>query len=494
MKSRIPSFGVSLHAYQWAVPAIAVAMLSACANYAGIHSDKQIAKPQQFDTAHSLPAEQGRWPAADWVDQFGDAQLKALIDEALRTSPTIEQAMARVRQAQAYGETARAGTLPRVDASYSLTRERYSATAMIPPPFAGGWQTENKGLLSASFDLDLWGKHRETMKAALSQAQASDADMQFAKLTLETAIARSYNRLARLFALRDIAAREVERREQIDKVTAGRIAMGLDTEVERKSALANLATSRAAVTALDGDIATTRYQLAALVGAGPDRGLSIGRPSLGAGDDVKLPDNLPADLISRRPDIVAARWRVDAMMHEVKEAKAEFYPDINLSAAIGLDAFGFGRFLTAASRTASAGPAIHLPIFDAGALRAQLKGRYAEFDYAVAAYNQALIAALSDIATQVGQIRSSDAQLVDTQSAQEAARGAEQLAVTQYQAGLTNQLTVLNADVVALNADQAVVNLKMSRRDQQIALASALGGGYVDTAAPNRGSQSHQEN
>ena len=494
MKSRIPSFGMSLRAPTWAVPAIVAAMLSACANYAGIHSDKQIAEPQQFATARSLPAEQGRWPAADWVDQFGDAQLKALIDEALKASPTIEQAMARVRQAQAYGETARAGTLPRVDASYSLTRERYSATAMIPPPFAGGWQTENKGLLSASFDLDLWGKNRETMKAALSQAQASDADMQFAKLTLETAIARSYNRLARLFALRNIAAQEVERREQIDKVTAGRIAMGLDTEVERKSALANLATSRAAVTALDGNITTTRYQLAALVGAGPDRGLSIARPSLGAGDDVKLPDNLPADLISRRPDIAAARWRVDAMMHEVKEAKAEFYPDINLSAAIGLDAFGFGRFLTAASRTASAGPAIHLPIFDAGALRAQLKGRYAEFDYAVAAYNQTLITALSDIATQLGEIRSSDAQLVDTQSAQAAARDAEQLAVTQYKAGLTNQLTVLNADVVALNADQAVVNLKMSRRDQQIALASALGGGYVDTATPNRSSPSHQEN
>src|SRR6185312_12276246 len=173
------------------------------------------------------------------------------------------------------------------------------------------------------------------------------------------------------------------------------------------------------------------YQIAALLGAGPDRGLQIARPALGIGDDVNLPDNLPADLVSRRPDIVAARWRVDAMMHEVKEAKAEFYPDINLSAAIGLDAFGFGRFLTAASRTASAGPAIHLPIFDAGALRAQLKGRYAEFDYAVAAYNQTLTAALSDIATQVGQIRSSDAQLVDTQAAQEAARGAEQLAVTQ---------------------------------------------------------------
>ncbi len=118
---------------------------------------------------------------------------------------------------------------------------------------------------------------------------------------------------------------------------------------------------------------------------------------------------------------------------------------------------------------------------------AQLKGRYAEFDYAVAGYNQTLITALTEVATQLAQIRSSDVQLVDAQAAQEAAQSADQLAITQYKAGLTNQLTVLNADMNALNADQAVANLKMNRRDQQIALASALGGGYVDTSADQTG-------
>lgn len=458
--------------------AVCALAVSACANYAGIHSDKQIAKAQQFETARALPSEHGRWPAADWVDQFGDAQLKVLIAEALAGSPTVEQARARVKQAEAYSETAKAATLPRVDANYSLMRQQYSSTAMIPPPFAGSWQTENKGLLSASYDLDLWGKNREALKGAVSQARASKADAEFVKLTLSTAIARTYNRLARLYALRDIARQELARREQIERVTAGRIATGLDTEVERKTAQANLAASRSSVARLDGSMLTTRYQLAALMGAGPDRGLAVEQPAVGRGDDVRLPDNLPADLLSRRPDIVAARWRVDAMTHEVKEAKAEFYPDINLSAAIGLDAFGFGRFLSAASRTASAGPAIHLPIFDAGALRAQLKGRYAEFDYAVAAYNQVLVSALTDVATQLGEIRSSDAQL-----AQQAAQSADQLALAQYKAGLANQLTVLNADLTALNADQAVANLKMDRRDEQISLASALGGGYLDTSA-----------
>ncbi|MFX1767090.1 efflux transporter outer membrane subunit [Paraburkholderia sp. A1RI-2L] len=483
MKSQTSKASIGVHTLKLGVSAIALATLAACANYAGIHSDKQMAQPQQYETAQSLPQEQGHWPSADWVDQFGDAQLKALIAEALQGSPTVKQAKARVAQAQAYSETAKAGTLPRVDASYTLTRQQYSSTALIPPPYAGSWQTENKGLLTASYDLDLWGKNREALRAAVSETAAAEADEEVVKLTLDTSIARTYNQLARLYALRDIAQEEVARREQIDRITAGRIATGLDTQVERKTAQANLATSRSRVSALDGSILTTRYQLAALMGKGPDRGLAITRPTLSAGDEVRLPDNLPADLVSRRPDIVAARWRVDAITHEVKEAKAEFYPDINLSAAIGLDAFGFGRFLSAASRTASVGPAIHLPIFDGGELRAQLKGRYAEFDYAVAAYDQTLIGALSGVATQLAQIHSSDAQFVDAQTAQQAARDADQLAITQYKGGLTNQLTVLNADVTALNADETIANLKMDRRDQQIALASALGGGYVDTSA-----------
>lgn len=475
----------ALSALKLGVSAIFAAVLPACVNYAGIGSDAKTADPQRYATQLSLPADQGHWPSANWADQFGDVQLKALIEEALKSSPTLDQARSRVAAAAAYSETAKADTMPRVDASYSLTRQQFSSTALVPPPYGGSWQTENKGLLNASYDLDLWGKNREALKAAISQFQASQADAEVVKLTLTTSIARTYNHLARLYLLHDIAQHEVAQREQNDRITVGRIATGLDTEVERKTAQANLATSRAALKSLDGQILTTRYQIAALLGAGPDRGLQIARPALGIGDEVRLPENLPADLVSRRPEIVAARWRVDAMTHGVKEAKAEFYPDINLSAAIGLDAFGFGRFLTVASRTASVGPAIHLPIFDAGELRAKLKGRYADFDYAVATYNAALITALSDVATQLAKVRSTDAQLVDAQAAQAAARQADELARVRYKAGLTNQLTVLNADVNALSADQAVANLRMSRRDQKIALASALGGGFVDTSSAN---------
>ncbi|MBT2794283.1 efflux transporter outer membrane subunit [Paraburkholderia strydomiana] len=483
MKAHMTRSLSGTRAIKAALSAILAAALCACANYAGIHSDQQIARPQQFNTTLSLPSEGGQWPMADWADQFGDAQLKALLEEALQGSPTIAQARARIAGAQAYAESAKANTMPRVDANYSLMRQQFSGTAGVPPPYAGSWQTHNDGLLSASYDLDLWGKNREALKAAVSEVQASEADAEVVNLTLGTTLARTYNQLARLYVLRDIAQQEVERRQQIDRITAGRIATGLDTEVERKTAQANLATARSGLAELDGGSLTTRYQLAALIGEGPDRGLAIARPALGVGNEVRLPDNLPADLVSRRPDLVAARWRVDEITHQVKEAKAEFYPDINLRAAIGLDSFGFGRFLTAASRTVNVGPAIHLPIFDAGALRAHLKGRYADLDNAIATYNQTLIRALTDVATQLAQIRSSDAQLADAQVAQRAAREAEHLAITQYKGGLTNQLTVLNADMNALQADQAVANLLMNRRDQEIALALALGGGYLDTSS-----------
>jgi NodT family efflux transporter outer membrane factor (OMF) lipoprotein len=196
---------------------------------------------------------------------------------------------------------------------------------------------------------------------------------------------------------------------------------------------------------------------------------------------VTLPDNVPADLVSRRPDIVAARWQVEAEIHDVKEAKAEFFPDVNLSAGFGFDAFGWGRFLTSASRQMQFGPAVHLPIFDAGALCSQLKGRYADFDLDVANYNQTLINALSEVATQISTIRSIDLQSGDAQRALDASTKAYQLAVIRYKAGLSEQLQVLNADQNRLAAEQTVTNLKMRRRDMQIGLIKALGGGFDAT-------------
>jgi NodT family efflux transporter outer membrane factor (OMF) lipoprotein len=458
--------------------AVAALSLAGCVNYAGIKSDKQITPPASFETQQSLPAEGGQWPTTDWAGQFGDPQLPALINEALQANPTIDQARARIEKATSYVGSANSTLYPNVTGSYAWTRQLYTGNGIVPPPYNGTWQSENNVLASASWDLDLWGKNRQKLAQAISQEKVADAEAEEVRISLAASVASTYNHLAQLYALRDIEVREVKNREDIGRITDGRVGAGLDTNVERQTAYGETSTSRASVSDLDGQITTVRYQLGALLGAGPDRGLKIANPVLGDGASVALPDNLPADLLSRRPDIVAAYWQVDAAIHDVKEAKAEFYPDVNLSVAAGLDAFGWGRLLTAGSREIQAGPAIHLPIFDAGALRSQLKGRYADFDYDVATYNQTLINALSDVATQVTQIHSADRQLVDAQQALDAQTKAYQLALVRYKAGLNQQLQVLDADNNRLAAETAVVNLQMGRRNMQIGLIKAMGGGF----------------
>lgn len=461
----------------------AVVVTAGCANYAGIQSDKKVTDVSQLDAQQSLPAEGGRWPGMDWANSFGDPALATLIDEALANSPSIAEAQARVRQAAAYAESADARRYPHVDAKYALSRELYSGNALYPPPYGGSWYTENNASLSAAYELDVWGKNSHGLAQAISEARATAAEEQEARLALATSVAQAYSTLAREYALLDVARAEVRQRRDIGRITGARFSAGLDTQVESKTSDAEIATSDTLVSQLEGSITVTRYQLGALLGKGPDRGLAIPQPRMNAQATISLPDNIPANLLSRRPDIVAARWRIDAATQGIKVGKADFYPNINLSAAFGFDAFGFGRFLQFGSRQIQVGPAIDLPIFDAGALRARLKDRYATFDTAIATYNDTLIRSLNEVATQVAQIRSTQQQQVNAQAAYEAAAKAYQLAVIRYEGGLSTQLQVLDADRSLLNQRQTLVSLEAQRRDQQIALIKALGGGFQEAGA-----------
>ena len=475
--------GLRLATAALAIAGVLAAALTGCANYAGIKSDQHMAETGRFDGSQSLRGEGGQWPGLDWAAQFGDPRLKPLIDEALADSPSIAEAQARIAKAAAYIETAGARGMPKVTGQYTLNRELYSGNALYPPPYGGSWFTETNALVSASYELDLWGKNREILRGAISQGKQIEADAEQARLSLAISVAQTYNQLARLYALRDVASREINSRRNVGRIAGDRVNAGLDTDVEQRTAEGNVAISQTTLSQLSGQIVVTRYQLGALLGKGPDRGLQIPEPTLGTGDPVSLPDNVPADLVARRPDIVAARWRVEASLHDIKEAKTEFFPDVNLAAAIGFDSFGFGRFLNTNSRQVQFGPAIHLPIFDAGTLRAQLKGKVADFDIAVAAYNSTLISALNDVATQIASIRSIDTQMQDAQRAFTATNRAYDLAVIRYKAGLSPQLQVLSADMLLLEQEQTVVDLQMRRRDMQLGLVKALGGGFEADAA-----------
>lgn len=461
---------------------IGVVGLSGCASFAGIGSDRHIAQASDFATQRSLtnPQQQnaGQWPGSDWVRQFGDPQLSALIEEALASSPTLQQAQARVAAAGAMAESKGAPLLPNVSADASFVRNQFSNTTIYPEPYGGNWFNEKKAGINIGYELDLWNKNHAALAQAVSSEKAAEASGQEARLALTTAIVSAYSQLAAQYALHDILKRTVDQRESLQKITADRVRTGLDTQIERNQSRSSSADARAQLEQSEGQILLTRQQLGALTGKGPDRGLQLAAPQMQRLATPALPADLPLNLLGRRPDIVAARWQVEAASHGIDVAKARFYPDINLSAMIGFDTLMNNNPFTAASKTIAFGPAISLPIFEGGALRAGLKGEYANYELAVATYNRTLNDAYTDVARQIASINSTERQLPIRREALEAAERAYDLARERYRIGLVSQLTLLSAETAVLAQRQSMVSLEAARRDQQVALYKALGGGF----------------
>jgi len=247
-----------------------------------------------------------------------------------------------------------------------------------------------------------------------------------------------------------------------------------------RQAEAALPDARERITQLAETIQLTRNQLAALLGQGPDRGLSIVRPHMQAADALALPSKVQADLIGRRPDIVAQRWRVEGARKGIDVARAEFYPNVNLVAFLGLQSIGLAQFFNAGNTVAGVGPALHLPIFEGGRLRANLAGRNADYDIAVEQYNQTLADALREVVDQLASFRSVDAQRKDVEIGLRTAHEAYTLALLRYKEGLGNYLQVLSAESAVLAQKSLQAELGARELDLSVNLTRALGGGYED--------------
>ncbi|MGF6905452.1 TolC family protein, partial [Paraburkholderia sp. GAS348] len=226
------------------IASAALLTLGGCVNFAGIKSDHHIEAPSKYEASESLPAEGGKWPSLDWSEQFGDPQLPRLIDEALKGNPDIDEARARIDKATSYVGNANSKLYPTVDARYSWTRELNTENTVYPPSIGGAWNSENTVMEGASWDLDLWGKNHERLRQATSDEKVAQAEMEEVRITLAASVASTYNELARLYRLREIAAQELRNREEIGRITNGRVVAGLDTNVEKQTATGDIATTR----------------------------------------------------------------------------------------------------------------------------------------------------------------------------------------------------------------------------------------------------------
>lgn len=438
--------------------------------------------------AQSLTAPAADWPRDDWWRAYGDPQLDALETEALAGSPDLAAAAARVRQAAAAVESDRASRVPQLAVNAQSQTTKQSLNEGFPDAFKSflpaGWHTQSRATLDLDYDLDLFGANRARIHASEALADAQAADAQAARLQLTTAVAGAYAQLARLYADRDAAVDAVRVRRQTVELVGQRLRNGLETRGELATAQGGVPEAQAQVDALDRQILVQRHAIAALLGAGPDRGLAITRPALLKVPDFGLPATVTTDLVGRRPDITFARERARAASLRTQGARLDFYPTITISGDLGLASLGIDKFVqTPDSVIGALGPALRLPIFSAGRLEGAYRARRGEYDEAVAVYDRTLVNALRDVADAASQLQSLGVELNDARQSLSAAEEAYRIAQLRYTGGLSPFLNVLTAEGILLNNRRNVADLQAQAAGLDVDLVRALGGGFRDPAA-----------
>ena len=471
----------TLAAIAVAIASSVLLTLGGCASSAGIAPVAHSTAPAAIGLTEASTPSLASPIGAEWWHAFGDPALDALVERALAGNPGVKVAQARLARADAALASSKAADGPLVVAGLDATRELFSANSIYPPPLGGSIRTLGNAQIGAGWELDLFGRNKALIEASVGVQHAAQAEVQVARLVLASSVASGYVQLGRWFEQREVAVRALKQREETLVLINQRVQAGLDTAVEQRQGEGALPETRQVIEQLDEQIALTRHALAALTAQAPNA-LDSFSPRLSVLQAVPLPASLPADLLARRADITAARWRIEAATSDTQAARAQFYPNVNLSAFIGFSSIGLDRLFRSSSEQWGVTPAIHLPIFDSGRLRANLRVKTADLDAAIESYNGAVLDAVHDAADQISSMASLTRQQAEQTLAHAAAESAYDLATQRYKAGLGTYLTVLNAESNVLNQRRLTAAMKARALDAQIGLIRALGGGYAGDA------------
>ena len=450
-----------------------------CAPLPRMDSPPALKKVEQLSSSNSFAAPAAAWPGDEWWRTYGDAQLDGLIDEGLRGSPNLDLAQARLHAAMAAVQGALAARLPDGTGTAAFTGQKQSYNNLIPKQaLPQGWNDYGVATVNFSYVIDFWGKNRAALAAALSEQRAAEVEVAEARLIISTSVASAYAGLVHLYTLRDNAAETLTLRTKTVVLFRQRHEFGLETLSSVREVEARQATAQADLLSIDERIGLQRNAIAALLGAGPDRGLAISRPTAQFAGSQGLPENLAAELLGRRPDIIAARSRTEAAARRIDQAKAGFYPSVNLLGFVGVQSLGIENLTKSGSDLGSIGPAISLPIFNTERLQGQLRGAHAEYEAAVATYNATLSEALREVADAATSRRSLDGELAASRAAVAAAAEAHQIVSRRYQGALATYLDVLTAEDQLITAQRAEAELETRALILDVELVRALGGGF----------------
>ncbi|HEY4031450.1 MAG TPA: efflux transporter outer membrane subunit [Caulobacteraceae bacterium] len=480
-----------------AAAASSLALLTACAPDLGQLA--QVKPPTDYAAQKALGAPTATaWPAEDWWTAYNDPQLTGLIEEALKGAPDLKAAEARVREAQAQVQVQGAPLLPTVGVSGNIQETGVELNVKgIPDNFKSAIPSDLQPFTQLSgkvaYEIDFFGKNRAAVAAASSEQKAAEFELRAARLQISTAVASAYADLVRLTADRQAAEDAIKVRGDTLTLVADRVKNGLENQGQQAQSSAEKNVSQGDLAAIDAQIDRTRHQLAALVGAGPDRGLDV-QANLGSiSAPWGLPSNLPADLIGRRPDVAAARLRAEAAAQKVKSAHAAFYPNINLNASVLDLSFSPEKIFTQNVVLAQFGPAISIPIFQGGRLTGAYRGAAAEYEAAVASYDKAVSDSLKDVADAVSMQKALAVQMDYADKAVADSRKAYDLAVLRYKGGLSPYLVVLTAQSTLIAQERTAADLKAQTLAANVSLVRALGGGFIAPAVAETSKTSNEK-
>ncbi|HTD72790.1 MAG TPA: efflux transporter outer membrane subunit [Steroidobacteraceae bacterium] len=455
---------------------LAFAVLVGCAGLPSKHSAVRLSDAAPLDGLDQQGG--GNWPAPEWWKRYQDSTLDQLIELGGANSPSLATAHARYDSARQSVRLAAAESGAHMEANADGNRQRLSDNGLFPPQLLGfTWYNQFDLGLQASYTFDWWGKQRDAVEAAMDQAHAAQADRSAAALMLASSITDAYfgwqSDQNRLLLAKDKEAAV----ESVARVTGERVRADLDSEDELNNSDLALAAAREQIAALEGFAKLRVVAIAALVGR------SIGElppltvkplPSIPGA----LPDDVKIDLIARRADITASRWRVESAEKSLASARADFFPDVTVNALLGVSSLDVGKLLEYGSRVPQISAAIHLPIFDAGRLKARYGGAQAAIDSAVSSYQDTVVNAARDVATQATTRAQLEAQRAQRAKQVDAALRMTRTAAARVRQGITDARSELMATESWLDQRDALMQLDSAALSTDIALQRALGGGY----------------
>ncbi|MCH9625574.1 MAG: Antibiotic efflux pump outer membrane protein ArpC [Chlamydiales bacterium] len=420
-----------------------------------------------------------------WWIFFQDAQLNTFIELSLACHPTIKIAEARVRLACQEAKIERSALLPHISGFANVQREEVSHFGTDFFTGKPSLFTETTiGLASSVYELDIWQKNRSRYYAALDEMKAQAADYEEVKLLLSTSIASVYFNLQMNLAQLEVTKERIEAREELYTLLKQQFDRGIISEYRLYETDTEVQLLKDFYEQLRGEIQVNKNTLAALVGnvaclCGVSGELEVA-PSAHFEGAFPLPCSLSLDLLARRPDITAQKWLIEASCYDVKVARAQFYPSIDLIGLASLQSIHLADLFTGKAFYGVADALGLLPLFTAGKLKAQLGVAQETLEMAIESYNQTVLVAVRQVSDAFAHLKTADLRERNLLHAIQDAQSLFQLTQQKFENGISNKIAVLNSIENVLGLQDLEIQVKLNRYQAAVELIRAIGGGYYD--------------